>query len=76
MRLNAPVAVDGQGVAMNLYRMTVDQDVTLDQGQVDVQGFGIACQCGCQIASGDVRQTAPSYSLRRPRKSILCRWRI
>lgn len=66
MLLNASVAVDGQGVAMNLYRVAVDQDVTLDQGQVDVESFGISCQCSCQIASGDVRQTAPSYSSRRP----------
>jgi hypothetical protein len=66
MRLDASVAVDVQGVAMNLGRVAVDQYVTLDQGQVDVESFGISSQCSCQIASGDVRQTSPSYSSRRP----------
>jgi hypothetical protein len=71
MRLDASVAVHGQRVAMDLDRVAVDQNVALDQGQMDVESFGISRQCSCQITSGDVRQTAPSYCSRRPTTSIL-----
>jgi hypothetical protein len=75
MRLDASVAVDVQGVAMNLDRVAVDQNVTLDQGQVDVESFGISSQCSCQIASGDVRQTSPLLFLTpSPRRAPRCRW--
>lgn len=44
---------------MDLDCVAVDQNVTLYQGQVDVESFRITRQCSCQIASGYVRQTAP-----------------
>jgi len=36
MRLDTPVSVNSETMAMNFYRITLDQNVAFHQGEVDV----------------------------------------
>jgi hypothetical protein len=58
MRLNTPVAIDCEAVTMDLNGVTINEDVALDQGQMNVESFGITSERSCQIGCCNARQTA------------------
>jgi len=43
VQLHASVSIERQAVAVDLDRATGDGDVPLNKGEVDIQGFRIAC---------------------------------
>ena len=53
MRLYPSISVDGETVTMNLDTASVDDNITLDERQVNIQNFGIAGERSCQIRCGN-----------------------
>jgi hypothetical protein len=60
MRLNAPIAVGGEAVAVNFDCVAFDQDVALDQSEVNVERLGVACQRSYQIFGCNLGQAGSS----------------
>lgn len=61
VRPDAAIAVNGQTVSVKLDRMTIDQDVPLDQREMNVRRVWISRQRGGKIGVSHIRQTAPLY---------------
>ena len=57
-RLDTPVPIDRKAVTMDLHRVTVDKDVALHQGQVDIESFGIPGESSRQVGCRNARQTS------------------
>jgi hypothetical protein len=72
VRLDTPVAVDGEAVTMYLDLVTIDKDVTLDQGQVNVESFRITGESRRQFGRRNARQTALRYRLIASKLASAC----
>lgn len=60
MRIDTAIRVDCQAVAVNLYLVSIKDDVTLDEFKVNFESLWIADKRGIQILNSDIRQVVPS----------------
>ena len=56
---DASVAVNGEAMAVDLDRMAIDNQVSLDQREMDVECFRVPGQGRRQIGRSDTRQAVP-----------------
>jgi hypothetical protein len=67
--LNSAIRVNCQTVTVNFHRVTINQDIPLDQGQVNLESFGISRQRTYQFRRRDTRQKASISALSSKRVS-------
>ncbi|BAL06685.1 hypothetical protein BJA01nite_40520 [Bradyrhizobium japonicum] len=48
-----PVAVDSEAVTVNFDLVSVDDDISVNERQMNIQSFGVAGEHSCQIGCGD-----------------------
>jgi hypothetical protein len=53
VRLYPSVTIDSETVTVNLDLASVDDDVSFNKRQMDIQNFRIAGECGGKIGYGD-----------------------
>jgi hypothetical protein len=66
MWLHPSVSINGKTVAMDLDRASINGDVALYQGQMDVKSVRVTCESGCQLGRSNARQIASLTFANRP----------